>query len=189
MSALKKNAVDLSQNLLSAFGTRENLNQATDNEMCQIKAIGSAKAAKTKAPLEVGKRMASKPTRVRIKLKSGQAFVEKFFPFLRNLKKESVKIVLLEPKLQLIKDLTISKGSFTVCIIQPREFMTPTIRESATLFSLIHKHPSEKPTPSQKYFEVIDRLNQTGKIIGIHIVDHIIIGVNGFFSFADEGLL
>jgi DNA repair protein RadC len=54
---------------------------------------------------------------------------------------------------------------------------------------LIHKHPSGKPTPSQKYFEVTDRLNQIGKIIGIHIVDHIIIGVNRFFSFADEGLM
>jgi DNA repair protein RadC len=67
--------------------------------------------------------------------------------------------------------------------------MAPKIRESATSFSLIHNHPSGKPTPSQKYFEVTDRLNQTGKIIGIHIVDHIIIGVNGFFSFSDEGLL
>jgi DNA repair protein RadC len=67
--------------------------------------------------------------------------------------------------------------------------MTPTIRESAKSFSLIHNHPSGKPTPSQKYFEVTDRLNQIGKIIGIHIVDRIIIGVNGFFSFSDESLL
>jgi DNA repair protein RadC len=132
VSALKKKAVDLSQKLLSAFGTPENLNQATDTEMCQIKAIGAAKAAQTKAPLEVEKCMASKPTRVKIKLESSQAFVEKFFSFLRNLKKEIVKIVLLEPKLQLIKDLTILKGSFNIGIIQLREFMTPTIRESAT---------------------------------------------------------
>jgi DNA repair protein RadC len=89
--------------------------------------------------------------------------------------------VLLEPKLQLIKDLTISKGSLNFGIVQPREFMTPTILESATSFSLIHNHPSGKATPSQKYFEVTDRLNQTEKIIGIHIVDHIIIGVNEFF--------
>jgi DNA repair protein RadC len=120
VSAIKKNAVNTSLNLISAFGTFENLNQATGTKMCQIKAIGAAKAAQTKAPLEVGKRMASKPTRVNIKLKSSQAFVEKFFPFLRNLKKEIVKIGLLEPKLQLIKDLTISKGSLNVGIVQTR---------------------------------------------------------------------
>ena len=156
----------------------------TDKRHCR-----AAKATQIKAPLAVEKHMASKPKGVNIKLKSSQAFVEKFFPFLRNLKKEIVKIVLLEPKLQLIKDLTISKGSLNVGIFQPREVMTPTIRESATSFSLIHNHPSGKPTNSQKYFEVTDRLNQTRKIIGTHIVDHIIIGLNGFYSFSDEGLL
>jgi DNA repair protein RadC len=131
----KKNAVDTSQNLLSAFGTFENLNQATGTEMYQIKTIGAAKATQTKAPKEVGKRMASKSTTVNIKLKSSQAFVEKFFPFLRNLKKEMVKIVRLESKLKLIKDLTISKESLNVGIVQPRYFMTPTIRKPATSFS------------------------------------------------------
>ena len=106
--------------MLSAFGARENLNQATGTEMCQIKAFGAAKATQTKAPLEEEKRMASKPTRVNIKLKSSQAFVENFFPFLRNLKKVIVKIVLLEPKLQFIKDLTILKESWNVGIVQTR---------------------------------------------------------------------
>ena len=110
--------------------------------MCQIKDFGAAKAKQIKAPLEVEKRIASKPTGVKIKLKTSQAFVEKFFPFLRNLKKEIVKIVLLEPKLQLIKDLTISKGSLNASIVHPREVMTSNIRESATLFALIHNHSS-----------------------------------------------
>lgn len=185
----KKNAVDLSRDLLSAFGNLENLDQATVTEMCQIKGIGAAKAAQIKAALEVGKRMASKPTGVKIKLKSSQAFVEQFSPFLKHLKKEIVKIVLLDPKLQLIKDLTISEGSLNASIVHPREVMIPAIRESAASFALIHNHPSGDPTPSQKDFEVTHRLNQTGKIIGIHMVDHIIIGGNGFFSFADERLL
>jgi DNA repair protein RadC len=84
VSALKKKLVDSSQNFLSAFGTLENLNQATGTEMCQIKAIDAAKAAQTKAPLEVENRMASNPIRMKINLKSSQAFVEKFFPFLKN---------------------------------------------------------------------------------------------------------
>ncbi len=185
----KKNAVDLSRDLLSVFGALENLDQATVTEMCQVKGIGAAKAAQIKAALEVGKRMASKPTGMKIKLKSSQAFVEQFSPFLKNLKKEIVKIVLLDPKLQFIKDLTISEGSLNASIVHPREVMIPAIRESAASFALIHNHPSGDPTPSQKDFEITHRLNQTGKIVGIHMVDHIIIGGNEFFSFADEGLL
>ncbi|MBT3922745.1 MAG: DNA repair protein RadC [Nitrospina sp.] len=185
----KKNAVDLSRDLLNQFGTLENLDQATVTEICQVKGIGSAKAAQIKAALEVGKRMASKPMSTKNKLKSSQAFVNQFSPFLKNLKKEIVKIVLLDPKLQYIKDLTISEGSLNASIVHPREVMIPAIRESAASFALIHNHPSGDPTPSQADFEITHRLNKTGKIVGIHMVDHIIIGGNEFFSFADEGLL
>jgi DNA repair protein RadC len=157
--------------------------------MCQVKGIGPAKAAQIKAALEVGKRMASKPASIKIKLKSSRALVEQFSPFLKNLKKEVVKIVLLDPKLQYIKDLTISEGSLNASIVHPREVMIPTIRESAASFALIHNHPSGDPTPSQQDFEITHRLNKTGKIVGIHMVDHIIIGGNGFFSFGDEDLL
>ena len=185
----QKNAVDLSRDLLNAFGTLENLDQATVTEMCQVKGIGPAKAAQIKAALEVGKRMASKPASIKIKLKSRRALEEQFSPFLKNLKKEVVKIVLLDPKLQYIKDLTISEGSLNASIVHPREVMIPAIRESAASFALIHNHPSGDPTPSQQDFEITHRLNKTGKIVGIHMVDHIIIGGNGFFSFANEGLL
>ena len=83
----KKNAVDLSRDLLNEFGTLENLDQATVTEMCQVKGIGPAKAAQIKAALEVGKRMASKPASIKIKLKSSRALVEQFSLFLKNLKK------------------------------------------------------------------------------------------------------
>lgn len=185
----KKNAVDLSLDLLNVFGTLENLDQASVTEMCQVKGIGSAKAAQIKAALEVGKRMASKPRSMKNKLKSSRAFVEQFSPFMKNLKKEIVKIVLLDPKLQYIKDLTISEGSLNASIVHPREVMIPAIRESAASFALIHNHPSGDPTPSQQDFEITHRLNKTGKIVGINMIDHIIIGGNEFFSFADEGLL
>ena len=91
MSALKKYAVDLSQELLIAFGTLENLNQATVTEMCQIKDIGVAKATQIKAPLAVEKRIASKPKGVKIKLKSSQVFVEKFFSFSKKSEKGNCK--------------------------------------------------------------------------------------------------
>ena len=181
--------MDLSRDLLKVFGSLENIDQATVNEICQVKGIGSAKAAQIKAALEVGKRMSSKSVSLKTELKSSQALVTQFAPFMRNLKKEIVKIVLLDNKLQLIKDLTVSEGSLNASIVHPREVMIPAIRESAASFALLHNHPSGDPSPSQKDFEITHRLNQTGKIVGIHMIDHIIIAGSGFFSFADEGLL
>ena len=122
-------------------------------------------------------------------MKSSRVFLEYFSLFLKNLKKEIVKIVLLNPKLQLVKEITISEGSLNASIVHPREVMIPAIKESAESFALIHNHPSGDPKPIQQDLEITHRLSKTGNTIGINMVDHIIICDNNFFSFADEGLL
>ena len=108
---------------------------------------------------------------------------------LRNLKKEIVKVVLLNPKLNIIKDLTISEGSLNSSIVHPREVMVPAIKESAASLVLIHNHPSGDPTPSRADIEITHRLTKAGEIIGIKFLDHIIIAGNDFYSFTDEGLI
>jgi len=185
----RKNALDLSRDLLKLFGNFYKLDLASVSELCQIKGIGAAKAAQIKAALEVGKRMASQIGGAKIRMQSAQDFVHHFAPFLRNLKKEIVKVVLLDPKLQVIKDLTISEGSLNASIVHPREVMIPAIKESAASFVLIHNHPSGDPNPSQQDVEITHRLTKTGDIIGIKMIDHIIIGGNGYYSFAEGGLI
>ena len=93
----------MSRDLLNKFGTFENIDQASITEICQIQGIGSAKAAQIKAALEVSKRMSAKTSGKKIKMKSSRVFFEYFSPFLKNLKKGIVNIVLLDPKLQFIK--------------------------------------------------------------------------------------
>lgn len=185
----KKNAIDLSRDLLSMFTDFYRIDQASITELCKVKGIGLAKAAQIKAALEVGKRMSSQSSGKKLKMATSRCFVEHFAPFMKNLKKEIVKLVLLNPKLLVIKDLTISEGSLNASILHPREVMIPAIKESAASFAVIHNHPSGDPSPSQQDMEITHRLNKTGQIIGIKMVDHIIIGDNEFFSFADEGLL
>ena len=185
----KKNAVDLSRDLLNKFNDFNKIDQASITELCQVKGIGFAKAAQIKAALEVGKRMSSQSSGKKKKMETSQCFVEHYKPFMKNLKKEIVKLVLLNPKLFVIKDLTISEGSLNASIMHPREVMIPAIRESAASFVVIHNHPSGDPSPSQQDMEITHRLNKTGQIIGIKMVDHIIIGDNEYFSFSDEGLL
>ena len=185
----KKNAVDLSRDLLNMFNDFNKIDQASITELCQVKGIGFAKAAQIKAALEVGKRMSSQSSGKKKKMETSRCFVKHYTPFMKNLKKEIVKLVLLNPKLFVIKDLTISEGSLNASILHPREVMIPAIRESAASFAVIHNHPSGDPSPSQQDMEITHRLNKTGQIIGIKMVDHIIIGDNKYFSFSDEGLL
>ena len=110
-----------------------------------------------KAAQEGQNDMASKLISLKIIIKHIQAFVDWFPILLRNLNK-NVKIAHLVPKLEFLKNLTISQASLNAGIV----------------------HPVEKTTPSQKDCETTHRLNQTGKIVGFQIVDHIIINGNEF---------
>jgi DNA repair protein RadC len=187
--ASKKNAVDLSRDLLRIFGDFNKIDTASISELCAVKGIGSAKAAQIKAALEMGKRMASQKGGAHPAMRTSGDFVNHYGPFLRNLKKEVVKVVLLNPKLKAIKDINISEGTLNASIVHPREVMVPAIKESAAFIVLMHNHPSGDPTPSQADIEVTHRVFKTGEIIGIKLVDHIIIGDNRHYSFADEGLI
>ncbi len=159
------------------------------SELCAIKEIGSAKAAQIKAALEVGKRMSSQSSGSKSKMPSARDFVDLYSPFLRHLKKEIVKVVLLNPKLSVIRDITISEGSLNASIVHPREVMIPAIKDSAASFVLMHNHPSGDSTPSQQDIEITHRLSKTGEIVGIKLVDHIIIAGSEYYSFAEEGMI
>ncbi len=153
-----KNAVDICRDLLSAFGNLDNLDRASINEICQVKGIGPAKATQIKAAMEVGKRTASTRSGNRQKMMTSRNFVDYYVPFLKNLRKEIVKVVLLNNKLHIIRDLTVSEGSVDASIVHPREVMIPAIKESATKIVLVHNHPSGDPTPSQADIEITHRV-------------------------------
>ncbi len=185
----KKNAVDLSRDLLRIFGDFQRLDAVSIHELCAVKGIGAAKAAQIKAALEMGKRMASQKSGAHPTMRSSVDFVNHYGPFLRHLKKEVVKVVLLNPKLKAIKDINISEGCLNASIVHPREVMIPAIKESAAFIALMHNHPSGDPAPSQADIEITHRVSKTGDIVGIKLVDHIIIGDDRHYSFADEGLI
>ncbi len=185
----KKNAVDLGRDLIQKFGSFYYVDLASVPEISSVKGFGTAKAAQMKAAMEIGKRMLSQKGGARVKMSNSQAFYDHYAPFMRNLRKEVVKVVLLNPKLHIIRDLTISEGSVNQSVVHPREVMIPAIKESASSIVLLHNHPSGDPVPSAADIEITHRVNKTGEIIGIKLIDHIIIGHDDFYSFADQGLL
>ena len=127
-SGANKSAVDICRDLLKVFGSLSNLDRALIHELCKIKGIGLAKAAQIKAALEVGKRLASARSGNTVKMTTSRAFVKYFAPFIKNLRKEVVKVALLDNKLKIIKDIVISKGSVNSSIVHPREVMIPAIK-------------------------------------------------------------
>ena len=186
-----QSALDLAMHLLRTFKGLRGLDAASIAELCQLKGVGPAKATTIKAALELGKRLSGEPAQRHLKVTSPQDLVNYFQPRLQHLRKEVFKVVLLDTKHQMLKDVTVSEGSLSASLVHPREAFLPAIKESAAAVIFIHNHPSGDPTPSPEDKELTRRLAEVGQLVGIHVLDHIIIGSGtpGHTSFRDVGLL
>jgi DNA repair protein RadC len=106
-----------------------------------------------------------------------------------GLKREQFQVVLLDQKNKIIKDVMVSQGSLTASVVHPREVFNIAIRDSAAAIICVHNHPSGDPQPSREDRALTTRLGEAGRLLGIQVLDHIIVGRDTYMSFADEGLL
>lgn len=152
-----------------------------------------AKFAQIKAAFELGKRFREEKTKPKKKVKTSKDIVnyclEHFMPYLRDMKKEVFKAILLDGRNKVIKDVTISEGTLTASMVHPREVIKEAISESASAIVLVHNHPSGESEPSEDDIEITNRLISACKLVGLRVLDHIILGDNNYYSFLNEGLI
>ena len=110
-------------------------------------------------------------------------------PMLQDLDREHFIVIGLDAKNAVIGMNTVSIGSLTLAIVHPREVCKPLILMNAAGFICAHNHPSGDPTPSSEDRQLTTRLKQAADILGIRMLDHVIIGESGHYSFADNGCL
>lgn len=109
--------------------------------------------------------------------------------YLNGTDREHFVVFFLDQKNRLTGIHTVSMGSLTASVVHPREVFKAAILANAAFIICGHNHPSGDPQPSREDRALTTRLYQAGKLLGIQVLDHIIIGHNNYFSFADEGLL
>ena len=107
----------------------------------------------------------------------------------QDLKKECFWAVLLDGKNRILKLVRISEGTLTSSLVHPREVFRPAIEEATSGVLLVHNHPSGDPGPSDEDRRITARLVETGKVVGIRVLDHVIVASDSYFSFADQNLL
>lgn len=182
-------AVQVAIELLNRLGGLGGLAACGIDELCTIPGVGPAKAAQLKAALALGKRSMAAPLSTGTRVSGSQDLFTHFHPTLRDVKHELFKVVLLDAKNRVIKEVTVSEGSLTLSIVHPREVFALAVRESAAAVIVLHNHPSGDPTPSLEDRQLTDRLVAAGQLLGIRLLDHLIIGDGRYVSFADEGWL
>lgn len=176
------------QRLLSAFGNVENISQASIEELSAIKGVGLAKAAQLKASFELARRKEEHDEKY-MPVKSHQDVIKVVRQRLKDKKKEHFLILCLDTRNNLIKISTVSTGTLDANLVHPREVFKEAIQSLASSIILVHNHPSGCPEPSEADIDITKRIVETGKVVGIDVLDHIIVTENKSFSFKEKGLV
>ncbi len=188
-----KSVMNIAQELLSKFGNIKNVSEATIEQLCQIKGIGPAKAAQIKACFEIARRIENQEIEQnklkKFTLGSPEGVVKLARPILKDKKKEYFLVFPLDSRNQIMKEEIVSIGSSNASIAHPREIFKRTIANNAASVIIVHNHPSGDPEPSEDDLEITKQLVDAGKILGIEVSDHIIIGQKSFTSFKDKDLI
>jgi DNA repair protein RadC len=151
-----------------------------------IKGLGQAKAATVLAALEIGRRIASAKPVEKIHLSCPQDVAEFLMPRLRYAVKEQFIVILLNGKNKVVGTEVISEGSLSSSVVHPREVYASALLHHAAAIMVAHNHPSGDPKPSDEDREITSLLAQSGKVLGIPLVDHIVIGDGTYYSFLEN---
>jgi DNA repair protein RadC len=185
----KSGAQDVAQRLMAQFGDLEHLARASIEELCSVDGVGTVKALEIKAALELGKRLAAFTGDERPSIRSPEEASALFMSQFKGLDKEHFRAVLLNTKNHILKTVEISVGSLDASLVHPRECFRPAVAASAASIILLHNHPSGDPEPSADDINITKRLKETGKVLGIEVLDHIIFGAGTYVSLKEKGVL
>lgn len=180
------NAIGLSSKILKKVDNEiRGLVDLSIDELCKIDGIGEAKACIIKASIELGRRLSNYVPN-RYKVKNPHDIANFYMEEMRYKKKEIFKVIMLNTKNEILKDVDVSIGCLNSSIVHPREVFIEAIRCSSNAIILMHNHPSGNPKPSNEDINITKRLDESGRIIGIEVLDHIIIGDGNYISLKEE---
>lgn len=187
------NAIEVARKLLKDYGSLVGLSRCTVDELARVRGIGPAKAVQLVAAFGLGHRLA-RETLSKQKIDSPELVNELVGPEMRRLRKESLRVILLDTRYHLIRVEEVSIGSVNESIAHPRDIFRPALVSSAYAVIVVHNHPSGDASPSQTDHSLTRRLAEAAELLQIKLLDHIIIGAPsegspGYFSFKEAGVL
>lgn len=183
-------AVALAQTLLARYGGLLGVARASISDLCSIKGIGATKGVQIAACVELGKRMGALMAQEAPDVTSPEEAVRIFISMIPDEAKETFMVLTLNTKNRLLKANVVSVGTLNASLVHPREVFRDAIAEGGAAVLVGHNHPSGDPAPSSEDRQVTARLLEAGKLLGIEVLDHIVIGSQSqWVSFHESGLL
>ncbi|WP_110311095.1 RadC family protein [Dysgonomonas alginatilytica] len=183
-----ESAVELSQRILYSVNNNLNsLGKLSINDLIQnFKGIGEAKAITIIAAMELGKRRSLSETEKYQQISSSRDIFHIFQPILGDLRHEEAWALLMNTSNKVLKKIPVSKGGITGTVIDIRLIIKEAIENLATNIVLVHNHPSGDTKPSEEDNAITKKLKEACKLIDIHLMDHVIICDDGYYSYLDN---
>ncbi len=185
-----ESAVDLAKKILASLDNHLSLlARLSIKELMQFKGIGEAKAINIIAALEIGRRRRLSEALERKKIKSSAEAFEVISPILNDKHYEEFWCITLNRSNYIIKTIAISEGSIAGTIADPKKIFKLALEDNASSIILAHNHPSGALKPSQADIKLTEKCKEAGRFLELPVIDHIIVGNDNYYSFADEGLI
>ncbi|MFW6087542.1 MAG: JAB domain-containing protein, partial [Myxococcota bacterium] len=180
---------ELAHRVLGRAGGLAGLERLGTGGLAELRGVGVGKACRVVAALELGRRVASTPFEPGTKLASSREVDAAVRSRLAPASVEQFLAIPLDAKNRVLGELRLAVGGLTVCPVAPADVFRALLREAAAAVVFVHNHPSGEPSPSPEDVALTERLRRAGELLGVRVVDHVIVGREGYFSFLDSGLL
>lgn len=187
------NSLELAQEILqymetSSYTGLTGLLHISVQDLMEIHGIGQVKAIQLKCIGELSKRIARTATRPQMVMNNPSSVASYYMEELRHEEQEVVICMMSDVKGHFLGDKVLTRGTATGSLVTPRKIYMEALRRHAVSLILVHNHPSGDPTPSPDDMQITARIYQAGELLGIHLLDHIIIGDQKYCSFREEGI-
>jgi DNA repair protein RadC len=184
-----RGALDIARDLLRRAGGADGLLRLELDELRSLSGVGSARAARVLAAVELGRRALVREAGARPQFRSPSDLAHYLMPLYAGHRVERLGVLLLDARLRLIRAAILATGSADGVIVEPRDVYREALLASATHVVVFHNHPSGDPEPSADDHLVTVRLSRAGQTLGIPLVDHLILGAGRYYSFKAENRL
>lgn len=177
-------ALEVGTRLIRRFGSLAGLSGASLDEIRAVPGMGEARAAQVLASLELGRRL-QEPSPARRVIRSAADVAAVCAP-MRRLDREHFRVVLLNTRHEVLEVVDAAVGGLASAPVHPREVFKEAIRRSAAAIILVHNHPSGHPEPSRDDILITEQLRAAGRLVGIEVLDHLIIGERTYTSLREQ---
>ena len=185
----RKDCKDAAKAALTKFRTLQAVIEASPTQLCEVKGIGPKNLFGIKLIKAVADRYFQKKLIHKDPINNSKELFDYLYHSLRDKQREFFKAIFLDSKNRVISADTLSEGTLTASSVYPREVIQAALSHHAAAVIFAHNHPSGDPEPSQDDISITRQLVMAGRVMGITVHEHIIIGNNRFFSFADHGYM